>query len=130
MEVAEGSIRDFVTGLPLTGTRVGNTMPANVAYCIKLSSGLAGRSKRGRMYWFAMAEDDVADNFVTVSYSAAVVAAVDALSSLLVGTIDNYALSVVSFFFEGQPRTEGVPQTILSGVAVDRRVDTQRRRLG
>jgi len=120
---------DFQDGLPLTGTRTGPTMPANQAFCIKLGTGLAGRSNRGRMYWFAMGEPDVTDNFVSIAYANAVQAACQELAQPIAVTLDTAQWSVVSTISEGQPRAEGVVAAIINPIWVDRRVDTQRRRL-
>lgn len=119
---------DYTTGLPLTGTNAGNSLPANVALSIKLGSVFAGRSRRGRLYWMGMSETNVSGNFVEESYADNVVDQLEALRAA-VASLTDWRWCIVSYFSGGAPRAAGQVTTITSVTLVDYLVDTQRRRL-
>lgn len=119
---------DYSTGLPIAGTRAGNSMPANTAWCVKLSTGFAGRSKRGRIYHFGFAEADVSGNFIDVSYAASVLSAFRQLPIDLAGD-DYFEWGVLSRQQDGAPLLSGIFYPISSIVYTDLRIDTQRKRL-
>ena len=128
LSTAESFEFTWSTGLPITGTRVGTDLPANLAFCMKLSTGLSGRSNRGRIYFFGMVEGDVTGNSVTSTYANGVRSAANALKTL-VGSEDTYGLVVASFISGGQPRVTAQVTPVIDASYVDLRVDTQRRRL-
>lgn len=119
---------DYTDGLPLVGTMAGNSMPTNVAWSLKLSTGLAGRSHRGRLYHFGMGEAEVSGNFIDATYGGDVVDGYNALLSD-VGLNDNWRWVVVSRQQDGGPLGVGQSYVITNVAAVDYRLDTQRKRL-
>lgn len=121
-------VLDYTTGLPDTGDVTGDKLPLNAALCLKLATNLAGRSHRGRMYWFGLAESQVTDNYVALAVVDAIETAVNTLKGdYLPGS--GWTWVVTSFQYQGEPRSEGQNTPIANVVAVDNRVDTQRRRL-
>lgn len=128
LTTATSGIGERTVGLPINGTRAGNSMPANVAFSLKKNTGLAGRSNRGRIYQFGMAEADVAQNFVTTGYALDCVAAwTEAL--LFVGDPDSFGMVVASKYSNKAPRPVGVATDVTSISYADLRVDTRRDRL-
>jgi len=121
-------VLDYTTGLPLTGTRTGNAVSANVAFSLKKNSGLAGRSFRGRVYQFGMTEDDSSANVVGTGYANAVRAAWNE-ALFLSGTLEDYAMVVVSKYSAGQPRAAGIATDVINFSYVDLQIDTRRDRL-
>lgn len=119
---------DYTTGLPLVGTLAGNSMPTNVAWSLKLGTGMAGRSRRGRIYHFGMSEEVVSGNFMDATHAASVLAGYNALRTD-VGLNDNWRWVVVSRQQDEAPLLVGQAYNITSVSAVDLRVDTQRKRL-
>jgi hypothetical protein len=113
------------------GVAAGGAMPNNVTLAVKKSSGLTGRSARGRCYWIGVPNSQLLlanENELEPAYVDAVVVAVDSIRS----SIDSTPLWVpvlVSRFTAGAERPEGVTFPWISSVAVDTRTDSQRNRL-
>jgi hypothetical protein len=109
------------------GTVVSPMMPANVTFCVKGLTGLAGRSFRSRLYWIGLAETQVLGDYVVAADATAIVAAMNTLRT----TLNTQGMSpvVVSRQSNGVPRTTGVATNITNYAKTDDRVDTQRRRL-
>lgn len=121
-------VADYDTGLPILGSRAGTDLPANIAFCLKFGTGLAGKSFRGRVYQFGMVEADVSVNNVSSAYALSVRTAWT--NGLLhVGALADYGLVVCSFQTLGQPRVTAEVTPVTNVSYVDLRVDTQRRRL-
>jgi len=129
MSVQDGLEVTYSTGLPIVGTRAGAAMPSNTALTLKQETGLAGRSRRGRTYWFAMAEGDVVDNFFNGTYVTSVRTALNNITLVPTAGALVWQLVVASFITGGQPRNTALLTPVSSFVATDARVDTQRRRL-
>ena len=116
-----------------TGAGPGGTLtkglPNNVTIAIKKTSGLTGRSARGRCYWIGMpaADLDADENVVSASYVTDVVANMNSMRGSIDGTVWDAVL--VSRFTGGAKRPTGVTFPWLSNVAVDGFVDSQRGRL-
>jgi hypothetical protein len=123
-----GQVVDYTTTLPITGTAVGNSLPSNVALSLKLNTGFGGRSYRGRLYHFGFSEDQVSGNFVDTAVADDILASYNQLITSL-ATPGNWEWVVVSYVEAGAPRTVALVNTILNVSLVDRRIDTQRRRL-
>lgn len=117
---------DYATGLPLTGGNTSGDFPNNVTLAVKWSTGLSGRSFRGRTYHIGLSKNQVAGQIVVATPLANIVAAYNAL----IADVDaaGGALSVASRFDGGVERTSGVTTHILSASA-DPVIDSQRRRL-
>lgn len=119
---------EHVTGLPLAGTQGTASMPNNCTIAVSYVTALRGRSFRGRSYLVGLTEGNVTGNTVA---SAFVDAWVDFLEDLDNGVlIDLTAYQVVvSRIEQGNPRPSGIASQVLTRVARDYVVDTQRGRL-
>jgi len=119
----------YIVERPLTiaGT-VGNPiLPANVTFCLKGGTGLAGRSFRSRHYWIGMCENQVVGQTVELSLANGALAAIEQLATDL--SFGSRNLVVVSRYHDNAPRETAVITDITSWSYTDRIVDTQRRRL-
>lgn len=111
-----------------TGTGGGAALPNNVSLCVSLRTGNAGRSARGRLYWQALMEPDVAENTVGTSAVVGITNAVSTLRSNILAL--GYAWIICSFIANGVPRPGGpVYFPVTSILVVDPVVDSMRRRL-
>jgi hypothetical protein len=113
------------------GVAAGGSLPNNATIAIKKSSGLTGRSARGRTYWIGVPNVELRDaneNEVEAAYLADVVTAVDSIRS----SIDSTPLWVpvlVSRFSGGVERDEGETFPWVTTESVNNRMDSQRNRL-
>lgn len=121
--------KDWVGILPLTGVMAGNSLPSNVAWCLKKQTGRAGRSYRGRIYHPGMGEAQVSGNYVDATYASDVIDAYNYIVDNITGVGQGFEMVVVSYQNNGVPRTSGLATVVTGIVATDLRVDTQRRRL-
>lgn len=106
-------------------------LPNNVTFSIKKTSGLTGRSARGRCYWIGIPRDKTEgtdENRLTAAYVDDIVENIDQVRSNINGVGDWEAV-LVSRFADGLKRDEGVTFPWLGTVAVDVVIDTQRNRL-
>lgn len=126
-----GSVDSFVydntLAPPIQGAVANPVLPMHTTIAIKFTTGLAGRSFRGRTYWIGLYESSVAGDFVTAAVVTALIAKLNNLKEAL--DAEGWDFVVVSKFHNGAPR-EAAAITNISGIGVtDNRVDTQRRRL-
>lgn len=127
MNEEEGISLNYNSGMPLSGLNIQAKLPDQVSYTVTWSTGLVGRSARGRTYMLGLPGTHVINRNRLSD---------DAQSSLnnTWGVIleafetAGYALQVVSFQEGGIPRTEGRKLPILSH-QVRFPLATQRRRL-
>lgn len=110
------------------GTLASPAMPANVTFALKFLTGLAGRSKRGRLYFIGLGESQVAGNFVGVTPATAMVTALNTLKDTTLPAL-TAQLVVLSRFHDGVQRETGLYTPVTTIGYTDLRVDTQRRRL-
>lgn len=126
MTVAGGEQLDYTTGLPITGSISATGTPNNLAICSSLRTGFSGRSNRGRKYFASVAASEVADNFISTTLGAALLADMISLKGRI--TLGGYDLVIASLFTLGAPRPAGVTRQVTTFIQ-DLRIDTQRRRL-
>jgi len=125
---SENSFIDTNVMSPAIAGALGSAvMPMNVTFAIKLASGLAGRSFRGRLYFVGLAEGSVTGDYVVTADANAIRDALITLKSAF--TTAGYELVIVSRFADGVERANAVVTQVTSISYVDLRVDTQRRRL-
>lgn len=130
LDVESSPYEDYYLPVPNPGTVTGGSnSPGSVTFCVKLNTGLAGRSFRGRHYVPAMHSNMVAGNQATSSFVSNVVSDLNALIAAVNAANAAWYLSVVSYMTGGVYRTDGVSTTITNAVAVDFYIDCQRRRL-
>lgn len=133
VECRDLSIQDsFVVSVapsePIIGAMNSPTLPANVTMAVSFRTPFAGRSFRGRSYWIGLAEGDVTGDFVSAGASQAILGIMRELVENVPQPL-NAQLAVVSRYHNGAPRATGIATPVTSVILVDRRVDTQRRRL-
>lgn len=123
----EGIAINYNAGFPVTGTNVGAPTPLQVTYTVTWSTGLVGRSARGRTYGVGVTAGEIEDNTRLKDIArAAFQINWDALRALM--ETNGHALQVVSFQEGGVPRVAGRPLPVLS-TNVRFPLATQRRRL-
>lgn len=119
---------EYTTGLPDTGTVGAPPLPNNVTIASKLSSGLTGRSYRGRSYFVGLTPAYIlADNqHINPTMSTAFNAMWEDLLSRIVAL--GFELAILSLRNGGADRTSGV-LTAVTNVLTNTVLDSQRRRL-
>ncbi len=114
------------------GTDVIPGLPGNVTFSIKKTSGLTGRSARGRSYWIGIPRDKLKgtnENELTAAYTALIVANVELIRTTI-NAAAGWAAVLVSRISGGVERTPtAITFPWVGTVAVDERIDTQRPRL-
>lgn len=117
---------EFSTGLPMVGTNTAAALPSNVTAAVKWTTGLRGRSYRGRTYHIGLSEAMVTGDTI----SSGVVSSLQTGYQNLIDELDTtpWHLVVVSRVSDGVERTTAVV-TEIAAVNVDNTVDSQRRRL-
>lgn len=128
-----GSAIEYTTGLPILGTNTSQAMPNNSTLAVKWSTGLAGRSFRGRTYHVGMTANQLVDN--NHLSSAAQVEFSTRYNNLVSSVETAGANLVVASFYHGVdvdkkpiPRTAAVITNIDNAV-INATLDSQRRRL-
>lgn len=116
-----------VPAAPLAGTIESSILPNNASFCVSFRTASRGRSFRGRNYIAGLAASGVVNNTLEEAYVTNIVNAYTALLTVAFGLSNIW--SVVSRFSGNAPRVAGVTTNITTVVAVDRTVDSMRRRL-
>jgi len=127
MSEESGAAIEFTTDLPMAGTG-GSALPGNVTVSSKWSTGLAGRSFRGRTYLVGLpvGNNTTSANLLDAGYLSDLQDAYTALIADI--SVDDRKFVVASFFHNGSARDTAVLTEILS-VTVNNALDSQRRRL-
>jgi hypothetical protein len=116
--------------LPVSPPELGLvTSPApsnNVAFVVSLKTDKTGRSFQGRTYLAGLPLDAITDNEISIAKTANIVTSFNALITQL--QLNASELVIASYINGGVPRVTAVG-TVVTSIAMDRRVDTQRRRL-
>lgn len=113
------------------GTHVGPSLPNQVTFSIKKSSGLTGRAARGRTYWIGIPRDEVQvanENLLEVVYADQILADVDFVR-IRIATVGTWSPVLVSRWLDNVKRSPAITFPWISSSYVDLRVDTQRGRL-
>jgi hypothetical protein len=113
MNEEEGAQLTYASGMPISGTSTETAVPDQVAYTVTWSTGLSGRSARGRTYMLGLPISAVENrNKLSVSarnnFNNAWGIVLDAFET------EGHALQVVSFQEGGVPRSAGRKLPILS----------------
>lgn len=117
---------EYATGLPIAGTdTTGKELPGNVAVGIKWTTGLRGRSYRGRTYLAGFTTTHVDGNNLTDPDLSVLE---DKIGDLIDSMEAGYVLGVNSEFQNGAWLTNAV-FTPITGFTLVRTIDSQRRRL-
>lgn len=113
------------------GTAASVALPNQVTFAIKKSSGLTGRSARGRNYWVGIPRnqlDGTNESFILATYAVSVVASIEFVRTSI-ATVGLWEPVLVSRFGAGVKRPTGLVFAWVSTSNVDLRVDTLRGRL-
>ncbi len=111
------------------GELVSEALPGNVTFSIKKTSGLTGRSARGRIYIIGLADSQLApnENQLTQAVVDALVFNVESMRGSISGSV--WTAAIVSRFSNGLKRDPGTVFTWTGSSAVNNNIDSQRRRL-
>lgn len=122
-------MEDYFLPTPHAGGNGQVALPLGTTIAIKLSTGLAGRSQRGRLFYVGLTANllDTNPQFVSASMVSWIVGALNNLKTTAAANGDTWG--VVSYRSGGVWRATGQFTPITTAVAVDRNVDSQRRRL-
>lgn len=129
LESAGAPMEDFALATPRAGTQAGTVYPANVSFAYKKSTGLSGRSFRGRWYHVGLTTGAVGttpNQLASVSVTN-FLGFLNALQTAL--TSAGHTMGVVSYRTGGAYRTTGVFTAQTGFVAVDLNIDSMRKRL-
>lgn len=124
-----GPLEDWAVTSGGQGTNTtGPNAPNNATYCIKLSTGLSGRSARGRWYFVGLNMGNLSSSVdVSTGLRDALVNALNTLRTNLAG--GGHTMCVTSYRHLNAWRTTAVNYDIVTAVGVDLHIDSQRRRL-
>lgn len=112
---------------PFAGEVVADSLPNNVAWCVKFTTTGRGKSYRGRNYVPGIPDNVYADNAVNSTWAGNVR---DAYYGILTETgLATFAWVVVSHFTAGAPRAAGLVSSVVNVSYSDLVIDSQRRRL-
>lgn len=129
LDTASSPTEDFYLPAARPGTINGQTLPGNSTFAIKLTTGLAGRSFRGRWYMVGLCAPLLGPtaNQVTAASAATLVGWLNLLQANLAA--GGHTLCVLSYRSGGVYRAAGLVTPALNWTAVDLNVDSMRRRL-
>jgi len=109
------------TPSPVVGTRAGDSTPANVALVLSKRTGFSGRRNHGRLYMPGASDVDVVGSIASNTYMLA-------LNALGVALL-NYAGTTGLPGGWAFPSVTDLTMKLITGIAADAVVDSQRRRL-
>lgn len=128
---AEASLhKEYTTGWTSAGASTSVVLSAGVTACFKLSTGIRGRSYRGRFYWPGIKTDAVNTNLSQLLAAArdSYIASLTALRTGLTGDAAGDKLVIVSYCQDGAWLVTGI-WTEVTGVTGHLQLDSMRRRL-
>jgi len=128
-----GSAIEYTTGLPISGASAVQPLPNGSTLAIKWTTGLAGRSFRGRTYHLGLVTSELVDpNHISSGFQTTLAGAYQALITAVEGTTNN--LVVASFYHGVDSLGKPIPRaaavlTVIDNAVVNSTLDSQRRRL-
>ncbi len=126
--IEAGLAKEYPISPAIVGSAAGATLPLSVTCAVKWSSGLAGRSYRGRTYHIGLVAGHVNGNVLATGHPPTLVTMYTALlTKLLAGGVAD-KLVVVSRCVNNTWRANALV-TEIAACSVDINVDNQRRRL-
>lgn len=128
LSTATGAQYTYAPDSTTAGEQGTRALPNECAFCVSLHTASRGRSARGRIYIPAIPAASMVDaNNLSSSLVTLLVAAVQSYIDTIAG--DSRQLVIVSYVADGAPRPGGpVYFPVLSAVATDSVIDSQRRR--
>jgi hypothetical protein len=120
---------DWTTGMPIIGTDASPSLPNHVTVAVSFRTAQRGRSYRGRAYHVGLTEADVTANTVASAHLTSMQTAYEDIMAVSSGAaVDFWKLHVLSYFSNGSVRQTPVA-TLVTGIAINPTIDSQRRRL-
>jgi len=110
------------------GTLTSPSLPMNVALAVKWTTGLTGRSTRGRTFHPGLTEADAVNGTIVEASRLAIVAAYRALFEGINAEDSDWHMSVLSRVQDGVPLAEAIAYEILD-LGADTLLDSMRKRL-
>lgn len=129
LDTSSSYLEDYFLPAPRAGGAAGAAAPLGSTIAIKLGTGLAGRSYRGRIYVPGLPLNIISGNQVGSGYHTNWANGIQALITQITAANANWKLAVVSYMADGVWRTTGVATVVTYAVATDANIDSQRRRL-
>jgi len=123
-----GAVFDYTFLSPEFGSSSTALLPSNATIAVKFSTGLAGRSYRGRVYHPALTEGMVTLNALASGEGSNILTFWETLMTDIAAGVDATHV-VASRFNGGAPRVTGVATPVISYTLTDVKIDSQRRRL-
>lgn len=127
LTTAAGFIATFTPSTTVRGAVTEESVPNNVAFCVKFTTGRAGRSFRGRNYVAGFTRLAVNDDKVPESFANACVGAYNTFPDALIAFDATWG--IFSRYINKAPRVTGLFTPITGVGYTDLTVDTQRGRL-
>lgn len=128
LDVPAGLHKEYTSGWTAAGSNAGTAMPGNVTACVKLATGLRGRSYRGRWYWPAITSGMTNGGQLSSVSQLAIQSALNLLRTNLAAGSPADHLVVVSYMHDGVWRATGTV-TDVTACTGHLNLDSQRRRL-
>lgn len=134
LDTPSSPMEDYSLPTPIAGTYgTGSVIPASNCIALKLSTGLTGRSNRGRIYhpvtMSGMVGASSSGSEVQAGFMTTILNAWTAFKTAIEAWDATAKWTVVSFMTGGVWRAEGSSHDIVALAFVDAHVDSQRRRL-
>lgn len=126
LTVVDGLVVEQTAGLPLSGTDAAAAAPNSAACVTSLRTGLAGRSRRGRIYIGGLTEASTTATTVNIVTAVGIQNAHAQLQSTI--NFLGYDWVVVSRYLNGVARITALISNIIT-LITNSGIDTQRRRL-
>lgn len=110
----------------LQGAKASTPMPAQNTVAVSLRSGFAGRSRRGRIYFVGLTEEDTIGDQIVPALTTGLINSYNTLRSNLLANDGEWV--VASFVSDGAPRATALLTPITEIVLVNDYIDHQLRR--
>lgn len=128
LDSASGLHKEYTSGWTPAGSGAGSAAPGNITSSVKLSTGLRGRSFRGRFYWPGLGTAFINGNQLNTGVATAIQTSANLLRTNLAAGSPSDRLVVTSYRTGGSWRTTAV-STEVTAASTHANVDSQRRRL-
>lgn len=112
----------------VAGTAAGVSFPGGVTFAVKFSGGVSGRSGRGRMFWIQLHTAQISGDQVVSADATAIVGLIASFFDD-VETATGLTHVVTSYCHDGAWRATASNTPVITYIATDNNVDSQRRRL-
>lgn len=112
---------------PVAGGQAVGSCPLNVAFAVKFTAGLTGRSTRGRNYVGGIPENVAGRTTVTAIWADSVVNQYELMKAAIFGM--GWTMVIVSRYTNGLKRIEAETFPVVTISYTDTQIDTRRKRL-